>query len=263
MTKTFVVASVGNRFDGLCSLLHSLSPFFVTGWRIGICLQAYLENQILEIDELLAEIPHKLFVHEEMIGAHPAKVEILTGMSSDIWCSLDDDMEAVHSMTNYDSIANILLEDRKAGFISGNWARNESAASAKVLDYSLVKQSVVYTGGGLVFRDDVADIVRMIPNEQYLFDDCLWSGYAYAFGYDNYRYRGSVAIHRICTSGGRITWLKKNKKDKPLPPAWLFNVKRGTGRGGTNNEYLICSDSELTETAKEMHKKAKKERWRE
>lgn len=261
--KTFVVASVGNRYSGLLELINSLVPFLTGGWDIGLCLQAYTNDQVKRIDSILCKLPCRSYIstQDEMIGAHPAKVKILSEMTSDVWCSLDDDMLATLE-TDYDAMAYMVLSNKSIGFISGNWARNDNLAKSKIIKDELVRQPVVYTGGGLVFRDDIASIIRKIPNEQYLFDDCLWSGYAYCYGYENYRYLGSVAIHKICTSGGRISWLGENKKDKPLPPSWMFSVKRGKGSKGTQNEYLICSSSELTTLAKWMHVKYKKERER-
>lgn len=254
MIKTFVIATVGSRYEGLCTLLKSLERYLRQGWHVGICMQGYTDKQAIDVREYLPTgTEYAIYRHSEMIGAHPAKVEILSGMRSDVWCSLDDDMEII-KQTDYNAMADALMKDRSMGFISGNWARTKALAEQKNIRGAFVPQRIVYTGGGLMFRDDIAEIIRQIPNEQYLFDDCLWSGYAYVLGFSNCRYLGSVAVHGICASGGRLQWLNENKKDKPLPPEWMFNVRRGKGKSGTQNEYLICSETDLTDYAKEMHR---------
>ena len=261
--KTFVIATVGSRYDGLCVLLKSLERYYRLGWRVGICMQCYKKEDVNSVRNLLSSMnaDFTIFEYAEMIGAHPAKVSVMKGLQSDIWCSLDDDMEII-SQTDYESMANTLLKDKSIGFLSGNWARTKELSKKKKIQNTYVSQPIVYTGGGLMFRDDIAKRILNIPNEQYLFDDCLWAGYVYADGYSNFRYLGSVAIHNICTVGGRRQWLNENKAQKPLPPEWMFKVRRGTGQKGTMNEFLICSKDDLTDFAKEQHKTNKARRFK-
>lgn len=253
MRKTFIIASTGDRSDGLKSLLISLTPFFARGWKAVVVCQSYEKENLKEIKSILGNCG-VIFNFKKMIGAHSAKVFALNNYSSNVWCSLDDDMLAIEK-TDYDKISDILISNPNIGFISGNWARTKKQADAKMPVEELILQKLVYTGGGLLFRDDVANIIRNIPNEQYLFDDCLWSMYAYVNGYDNYRYKGSVAIHKICTVGGRKTWLKE-QKNRVLPPEELLCARRSKDAEG----YFICTDSDLTELAKELHRRNKKMR---
>lgn len=251
MEKSFIIASTGDRKNGLKTLLISLIPYILNGWKVYAVCQGYSEADLSEIKGFIQR--GKVFSYPDLIGAHTAKMIALTNGKSDIWCSLDDDMIAT-SKTDYNKIADILSKDNRIGFISGNWVRSEKQIDKKDVVDSLVKQKLVFTGGGLLFRDDVAEIVRNIPNEQYLFDDCLWAMYAYINGYENYRYRGSVAIHQICTKGGRRTWIAKTDgKVRVLPPDNLLRVRKGSAQSGYN-EYLICNDSDLTEEAHRLHK---------
>lgn len=255
MKKTFIIATTGDRAERLENLLISLEPYFQRGWKAVIVAQRYSKKDILTIKKYWGDCS-KIICFNNMIGAHSAKVAALKSVNSDIWCSLDDDMFAIPA-TDYDRISDILSENRNIGFISGNWARTISMAKKKERQDKLVKQKLVFTGGGLLFRDDVAEIIRNIPNCEYLFDDCLWAMYAYVNGYENYRYLGSIAIHEICTKGGRRTWLKEATSKKVLPPEELLKVRKGKTQSGYN-EYLICNDSDLTKLAKELHEKYKK-----
>lgn len=253
MTKTFIIASTGDRADGLERLLVSLMPFFSKGWKAVIVAQKYADDDLKRVCSLHKDsVIVKKF--EKLIGAHTAKIVALNSVKSDIWCSLDDDMFAFEK-TDYEKMAQLLLENRNIGFLSGNWAKTFKQANAKEQIDELIPQKLVFTGGGLMFRDDVADIVRSIPNKQYLFDDCLWAVYAYVNGYDNYRYRGSIAVHQICTKGGRRTWIDATKaKDRALPPSEYLNVRPSKDKEG----YCICIDKDVTKYADEKHKENKR-----
>lgn len=256
MRKTFIIATTGDRLQGLKNLLISLYPFFNSGWKAVIVCQAYSNADIVEIKKLVGENGLVVAI-KELIGAHTAKVIALNAIQSDIWCSLDDDMFAI-KQTDYEKMSDILENDKSIGFISGNWARTVGLAGKKSVQDKLISQKLVFTGGGLMFREDVAEIIRNIPNEQYLFDDCLWAMYAYIHGYSNYRYLGSIAIHQICTVGGRRTWLKL-KPNRVLPPEKFLRVRKGTKDEGYN-QYLICNDSDLTELSHRLHLANKKEK---
>lgn len=256
MIKTFVVASTGDRFESLMVLLESLDLFLVNGWKIRIVGQKYSDAHLREIDCFLKRYgaDNTVVNFDEYIGAHSAKVYALSNYKSDIWCSLDDDMEAIEGMTNYGKIVSMLEAEKSIGFISGNWARTKDWALRKGTKDELIPQKLVYTGGGLLFRDDVAEIIRNIPNEEYLFDDCLWAVYAYVNGYNNFRYRGSVLVHRICTKGGRRTWIASTHSTKKLPPEEILRVRKANTKKVGYDEYLICMDKDVTPYANDLHK---------
>lgn len=255
--KTFVVASTGDRFESIMLLLRSLDFYLLNGWNIIIVGQKYSADHLDEIKRFLSAYngDNVVLNFDDYLGAHSAKVYALNNYKSDIWCSLDDDMELVAGLTNYGKIVSLLEQDKSIGFISGNWARTREWAIKKGIKDELIRQKLVYTGGGLLFRDDVADVVRSIPDEEYLFDDCLWAVYAYINGYDNYRYRGSVVAHKICAKGGRRTWLAVATNKKKLPPENILRVRKGNTNKIGYDEYLICVEKDVTDYAKELHMK--------
>ena len=250
MKKTFVIATIFDRLDGLKTILSSAFKFY-PNWGVVIVAQGYTSQQKHELNQFVFKKNVTCIYKDELIGAHSAKVLALNEVESDIYCSLDDDME-ITEKTDYDSIVERLVNDGQSGIITSNWVKSRNMFDKKQTKDEFVKSRLVFTGGGLLFRKDIADIIKGIPNEQYLFDDCLWAMYSYIHGYDNYRYQGSVSIHRVCTKGGRRTWIDKGGK-KVLPPKDYLNVRKGNGKKNGYNEYLICVDSDLTEYAKMLH----------
>lgn len=255
MKKTFVIATIYDRLEGLKTILSSIFKFYPE-WDIVVVAQGYKDEQKKELELFTQNKNVNKIYKDELIGAHSAKVLALEKFDSDIYCSLDDDME-ITEKTNYNAIVEKLINDKQSGIITSNWVKSSSMYEKKETKNEFVRSRLVFTGGGLLFRKDVAEIIKSIPNEQYLFDDCLWAMYSYINGYDNYRYQGSVSIHRVCTKGGRRTWIDKGGK-KVLPPKEYLNVRKGKGSENGYNEYLICVDSDLTSYSKFLHETNKK-----
>ena len=258
MKKTFLICSLTGRLDGLVKLISSLSRYSEAKfWDLVVVLQKYTPEE-LSIAELhcksVFKDKAKIYHVDEMTGPHMARCIALDDNKSDVWCILDDDMWAVDK-TDYETMANIVYQNKHIGLLSGNWRRNEKMIESVDLKNKLIKQDIVYTGGGMMFRQDVADIIKSIPRTMYVFDNPLWSIYSYVNGYNNYRFMGSVAVHNICTKGGRIKWLKENDKHKSLPPSDWIRTRKGKGGAGSNDEYLICDSSDITDYAKELHNK--------
>ena len=56
----------------------------------------------------------------------------------------------------------------------------------------------------------------------YIYDTPIWSTYAYMNGYDNCRYCGSIAIHKMCSPGGYKLWKETNMENiVPLPEEYI------------------------------------------
>lgn len=261
MKKTFLICSLGGRIVSLIRLIDSIACF--SDWNVDLVLQNYPEDEV-EIIKYHTNVRFpdkcKFFVTGGMTGPHLARCIALDRDRSDVWCILDDDMYAVKGMTDYDKMAEIIFNDKSIGLLSSNWRKNEKMLASVKLSDKLQRQSIVYTGGGMMMREDVADIIRAIPRVQYLFDNPLWSIYSYVNGYDNCRFMGSAAVHEICTKGGRRKWISENNRHKALPPAEWIRTRKGKGEKGGFDEYLICEPSDITELAKQLHNSRKAER---
>lgn len=257
--KTFLICSLSGRLNNLLYLIDSLGKY--TSWNVCVVLQKYsaVEAGIVQ-DNLNSVFPGRntLLTMDKMTGPHLARCSAFDIMKSDVWCILDDDMWAVEGFTNYDKMADILIQNKNIGILSSNWRKTEKLLGKVNLRDSLVKQNIVYTGGGMMLRDDLIQIIKAIPRVQYLFDNPLWSIYSYVNGYDNYRYMGSAAVHQICTKGGRRKWITESNSHKVLPPPEWIATRRGKGNEGGFDEYLICDSHDITDLAHELHEKNRK-----
>ena len=264
MKKSFLICSLYGRLVPLTRLLSSLKEY--TDWNIFISLQMYPKSEIAIIQEHCKKCfgdKFQIFSSDIMTGPHLARCKIFDEITSDVWCILDDDMYAVKGFTHYDEMSQVIFSHRNIGLLSSNWRKTENMLQKVKLQDKLSSQNIVYTGGGMMLRQELADIIRNIPRAQYLFDNPLWSIYSYTQGFENYRYLNSAAVHEICTKGGRRKWISECDSYKRLPPPELLRVRKGKGKAGKFDEYLICDSTDITEYAKQMHIQAKKRREKE
>lgn len=172
----------------------------------------------------------------------------------DVWLNMDDDIEFI-PQTNYDPMTE-KLQEKGTGLISGNWARTESLLPKKKLSDKFLRQPLVYTGGGMVFTHQAGEIFLSQPVLPYFADDPQFSIELYIRGYDNYRYLGSLVIHRIQIKGGLLKTYQTMNLVHPDPklvtlrPCHQFYPN-------TNNNYFYPMSSDLTEYAHQLHKESK------
>lgn len=260
MKKTFLICSLSGRLQNLAKLITSLNDY--KNWKLDLVLQKYSAKDYVIIDCHCKQVfgnRYKIFTSNEMTGPHMARCLALDADRSNVWCILDDDMFAVKDKTDYDKMADILFERKDIGLLSSNWRRTTGMLDKVEVKDVLVKQNIVYTGGGMMFRQDMAEIIKSIPRVQYLFDNPLWSIYSYVNGYDNFRYLGSAAVHEICTKGGRRKWIKESQETRALPPSEWLRVRKGKGEKDGFDEYLICDSSDVTEAAHKLHERNRRE----
>lgn len=250
VSKTFIVISVSDRVNELNNLIESIKrqPKF-DEYDINLIYQDYLGNrEKIKYKERYRNI----YYYEKKLGCHGARVQLLkdlfeNGYSYDVYINLDDDMELVEQ-TNYDSAINKCLE-KNVGFVLTNWAKSEKILENKIPNMceKFIKQTMVYQGGGMVYSTKIALLMKELPVCHAEFDD-IWCMTSYINGYDNYRYLGSLAIHRVCHSGGMRSYMRE--KIRPLLCKEYINYR--IGKNGI--EVLIPNDSDINEHAKELHK---------
>lgn len=250
MRKTFVIVSVSDRVNELNSLVEGIKSFKkFSDYDICLCFQDYLGNA--------EEIKHKeyyatLLICPEKMGCNGARIYLLQHISYDIYINLDDDMKLVE-YTNYDKPIAKALE-KGTGFVLTNWARSEKILADKIpkMRDKFIPQIMVYQGGGMVYSEKIAKLIRKLPVEKTMFDD-IWCITSYINGYMNYRYQGSLALHFICSTGGmRLFMREENPK---LAAEEYINYKKGKREG----EWLIPLDKDINAWAKFLHEKNKKQ----
>lgn len=243
MTKTFIIVSVSDRVPELNKLVDSIIANGFDDYRIALYLQ--------DPEGRAGEIRNRgrysdIFVVPEKEGCHAARVHLLRKVRSDIYINLDDDM-LLTPYTRYERAIVKALECG-TGFVLTNWARTEKLLLAKVpkMSEKFIPQIMCYQGGGMVYSDKIAELMRALPTDKYRYDD-LWSITAYVHGYTNYAYKGSLAIHSVCTKGGMHKWMKDNNP----PYACAHYIKYRKLQSGV---YAIGLDSDVNAYARALHK---------
>lgn len=253
MKKTFIIISLSDRVNELNKLIESIIRYErFNDYDINLIYQDYLGNkdQIKYITRY-----RKIFIYDHKLGCHGARVQLLNDIdvnNYDVFINLDDDM-VLTEYTDYDKAIEKALEPA-TGFVLTNWARSEKILLNKALKMSdtFIKQVMVYQGGGMVYSTKIAKLMKDLPIQHAEFDD-LWCITSYINGYENYRFLGSLAIHRICTKGGMNTYMRETKR--PLLSSKYINYRKAKN----GRDTLIPCDADINDYAKELHKKNNKE----
>lgn len=226
---------------------------YLPTWKVVVTTQEYSS---VEDQAIRHALPGAIVVSlSKRVGMHNAKlaalrqVHSLSGTRPYVVCSIDDDMEFL-PQTNLDPCVE-KCQDPSVGFVTAGWVAHPNHLAKRVVRHAFVKQAIVYTAGGMVFDRKTADLIRQIPEGRYFSDNTQWSLTAYTAGLANYRYLGSMTIHRICQKGGRRSWISSS--DVILPDPDLISVREGRPIAG-KVEYLIGRSDDLTDQAHHLHK---------
>jgi hypothetical protein len=254
VNKYVLLATVKDRLHLMPTILGSVARW-LPGWRVVIVTQAYAPEDTLAVQRLLANAVQLSL--PDRVGPHTAKAAGLRAVQAHeraygdpkrfVVCSVDDDMEFT-ARTKLDPAVQFCLHPA-TGFVSAGWVKHENQLAEKEAPDEFVKQPIVYTGGGLVFDQKMAELVLALPDGNYFCDNSEWSLAAYRAGFDNYRFRGSVSVHRICGKGGRRAWVALEKR--PVPDPKYLAMK--PARTGGPNAYHVGMSADLTAFAHAEH----------
>jgi hypothetical protein len=241
MVKWLLLATVEDR-AGMASVCLASIREHLPDWRVLVVAQGYDTAQQVEHFSGLTVLSSSVSV-----GMHTAKYAglkwIAQGHAYDNWtvCSIDDDMEFL-GRTNLEPAVTKALEPG-VGLVSAGWVNHPSRVDAHRTPEEFVHQPIVYTGGGLVFDGRTARLLldHLPARASFRSDNVEWSLATYLAGLANYRYRGSVAVHRVCRTGGRKAWVESTDT-QPSDPKW---ITLQPGRIGTS--------ADVTPAAKRTH----------
>lgn len=244
----FVIVSVSDRVNELNHLVESIMKFpKFDDYKLCLCYQDYLGN--------FSEVKYKdrydkIIVKPEKMGCNGARVFLLQNIKYDYYINLDDDMELVEQ-TDYTK-ALLKSSEKTTGFVLTNWARSRNMLEAKIpkMCDKFIPQTMVYQGGGMVYSEKVAQLIRRLPVKKTMFDD-IWCITTYVNGYTNYRYQGSLALHFICSKGGMRLFMREENPE--LGAEEFINYQKGKREG----EWLIPLDKDINDWAKFLHEKNK------
>lgn len=248
---TFIVPSMFTRFKPLILLLNSIRKYFPQYHLIG-CLQQFKDEEV----EALKGFPNTTWiVSDKLLGTSTPRILCIKKgleMGFKYFINLDDDMTLCEK-THYEPIIEFLKNNPNAGLVSGNWRKAFSMIEKLEPTDKFVSQKIVYTGGGLCYRDDVAKLMLDLDFDT-ICDNTEWSVRSYVNGYDNYRYLGSLCEHKICQKDGRNLYLKLKNRNVRLCDERYVNMVKSK----IKDEWLIPLDKDLTKEAHEEHKRNKK-----
>lgn len=258
MKTTFVIISVSDRVHMLNNLIESImADSRYDDYDINLLFQDYAGNR----DQIAHQERYaNIFYEDTPLGCHLARVLLLNKIRYDVYINLDDDIE-LGKYTNYTPAIEKALEP-STGFVLTNWARTQQQLEAKIpnMQDKFVKQILIYQGGGMIYGEKIAELMRDLPQEQYRYDD-IWSLTAYINGYQNYRYLNSLAVHKTLAKGGMNKFMRS--EPKPLACAEYINYRLGKSiykwkNGTVGKDTLIGIDSDCKPIVKELHEKNKK-----
>lgn len=195
------------------------------------------------------EVGHVMHSHAPL-GCHAARVELLRRAPRfERYVNVDDDVELVEQ-TNWGPALDHATEPG-VGFVLTNWVRHPNALPDAVarLSERFVPQVMVYQGGGMAYTDEVADLMRELDPVPARYDD-LWPLTAYLEGRRNYRYLGSIAVHRIMQKGGMNQYMRQEPRPL-LAGKWVVYPHLPGQRVGM--DYGIPMDKDLRPIAVEKH----------
>ena len=255
MMKAFILPTMNTRLTELMKLLKSINDN-TTGWTPLVVTQRYTAEQKVELDEFLKTLDIKVLVahYEAPQGCFGARKRALELWAKDfnVFCNIDDDMIVLPS-NNYDKMAEFILKEKGAGYVSGNWGRTEKLANAKIMkmEDKFIKQPVVHTGGGLIYTTRVLPYMMALP-DNIAYEDSEMTGTAYANGFENYRYLGSIIIHAVVTKGGLIDW-RKEFDGTLLQNLFDYKKEKKDKYGTVANCYCEPISKDLTKSARAQH----------
>lgn len=248
---TFIIPSMYTRFVPLMQLLNSIKKYFPQYHIVG-CLQMFQKEEV----EILKQVPNSTWiVSDELLGTSTPRILCIKKaleLGYKYFINLDDDMTLCEK-THYEPIIEFLKENPNAGLVSGNWRKSFKMLEKVTPSDEFVSQKIVYTAGGLCYRDDVAKLMLDLDFDT-ICDNTEWSVRSYTNGYDNYRYLGSLCEHKICQKDGRNLYLKLRNRDVRLCDERFVTMIPSK----IKDEWLIPLDKDLTQFAHEEHRRNKK-----
>ena len=248
MKKILLLATVADRID-MAEIMICSAKQYLPEWEFLVVAQEYTVAEKLRLESALAGAVKNVVYLEKRIGPHIAKCNGLDQIDfrfPSVICSVDDDMEFI-AQTNIDQCVAKAMQ-YGVGLVSAGWVHHESLLNKRKTVDEFVKQKIVYTGGGMFFSSATAKIIKNMQKLPYFSDNAMWSLTCYLEGLENYRYRGSLTIHRVCRKGGRKAWVLLG--DKALPPKEYLHIDESKDA----EKFKIPVDKGITDAANKLHK---------
>lgn len=259
-----------------CFLLPSIRPDLMRAllnswdarpWRddyqMACALIDYSDAEYEEVRDRLGDRALLILRIEGRTPPFPLRQRILDELPAwpDEFIFLDDDMEFTDE-TNFAGALAKVRSDPGCGIVSCNWVRSEAPGLRAKARYeeTFIKQPLVNMAGGQVMRAEIARLIQNHDRIPYTFCDVQKALIAYVNGFVNYRYLGSILIHRILESEG----LKKSYKVMPFSapdPAYIEAKPCKAVYAFEGQNYYMPASKDLTDHAHAEHNRARAARF--
>lgn len=255
MRVTFVIVSVSDRVDALNNLIDTIMQDRRFD-SYDICLMFQDPGKVASRIKNRFRF-RKIIINGQLLGCHGARVILLREIEElkyDAYVNLDDDMELCEH-TDYEPAIWKAMQ-KGVGFVMTNWARTPELLQKKLpVTKKFIPQIMLYNGGGMAYSENVAALIRQLEPVKTAFD-CAWPITAYVNGLVNYRYQGSLAVHRVCTTGGMSVFMK-NTPLHVMCEEWLeFHPTKK--QDGSCKSVHIPLDKQVKPAAKALHNSRRK-----
>jgi hypothetical protein len=249
------MVTVSERLDLLNNFLASLARH-EPDRHVFVHMQG--ENRMREICWAGNTAAGYLFTPEHL-GCHAARVlalQALEGHGYDSYVNVDDDVQLLEH-THWQPAIDKAREPG-VGFVLTNWIRSEKRLerAVSIMGEDWLRQVMVYNGGGMAYTEEIAALIRELDPVPARYDD-IWPVTAYVNGYNNYRYRGSLALHAIMGKGGMNSYMRT--EPRPLL-CWDWINYRPLYGAPVGSDYAIPADADLRPVAHLVHKQARARR---
>lgn len=256
MRKTLFLPSV--RPQMMMTFLTSLDHL-PDSWDLLVAFQAYSQEDmsLLRTNKNFARITDYIkFTNRQ--DPYPTRVAMYQKWEAryDVWGSMDDDMEFLPTV-NYDPIVERVIQPG-IGVVSGNWVRHETFLKRIKPIEQWITQPLINMAGGQFFASKIVDILLKGEIKPYLFCDIEVALKAYVEGYQNFRYRGSLIIHRTMAKQGLAQTFREHEMAIPDPSLCKVRPCAQTIKVGNNWHMPITKD--VTPLAHYHHKKKREKR---
>ena len=223
-------------------------------WRVLAITQEYPAIHIARLRE--DPLVEKVIEVEHRQAVYPHRVSAMVDNEADLYAICDDDIEFL-DLTDWTRIERKLLNDPNSGLISGGWMRADTPAFRKrhAPTETWIRQPLVFSGGGMLLRRDAVLAAYSnphVPIKPYLFDNPALAVAVYTAGFTNWRYRGTVAVHRSMGKGGIKTLYATQELSKV--PRELIEMRPCKPGYPTDNNWHIPESGDLTPYAHELHR---------
>lgn len=254
MSTAVVMVTVSERVEALNRFLRSLAQH-EPGRQVLLHMQG--DNRLDEIEWPSASMSAFTMHSPERMGCHAARVRLLQDAPVfDNYVNVDDDVVLTEHTHWQPAIEK--AREPGVGFVLTNWVKAESMLpkAVKIMADEFLPQVFVYQGGGMAYTEEVARLMRQLSPVPARYDD-IWPLTTYLNGYRNYRYRGSLAIHKIMGRGGMQAYMRA--EPRPLLCWDWVDYKLIVG-AKVGSDYHIPVDKDLRPAARAQHAAARAER---